>query len=140
MPYAELHRLPGDEPERDTTLAPDELILELELPFLPASARSTYRKVRDRASFAFALVSVAAAVHLEDGVVRDLRIAWGGVAHKPWRAERAERAMVGRRLDVESLAAAVDEELEAATASEQSAYKLDLVRNTTVHTLLELAG
>ncbi|WP_369759035.1 xanthine dehydrogenase family protein subunit M [Marmoricola sp. URHB0036] len=140
VPYAELHRLPGDEPERDTTLAPDELILELELPFLPASARSTYRKVRDRASFAFALVSVAAAVHLEDGVVRDLRIAWGGVAHKPWRAERAERAMVGRRLDVESLAAAVDEELEAATASEQSAYKLDLVRNTTVHTLLELAG
>jgi xanthine dehydrogenase YagS FAD-binding subunit len=139
LPYAELHRLPGDRPDRDTTLAPDELILELEIPYLPTPMASTYRKVRDRASFAFALVSVAAAVHHEEGVVRDVRLAWGGVAHKPWRAERAEQALIGRRLDVESIAAAVDEELDDATTGPESAYKLDLVRNTTVHTLLQLA-
>jgi xanthine dehydrogenase YagS FAD-binding subunit len=138
LPYGELHRLPGDQPERDTTLGADELITELEIPFLADSTRSTYRKVRDRASYAFALVSVAAAVRLEDGIVRDLRIAWGGVAHKPWRAERTEEALLGRRLDVGSIAAAVDEELAAARSNEESAYKLDLVRNTTVHTLLQL--
>jgi xanthine dehydrogenase YagS FAD-binding subunit len=139
VPYAELHRLPGDRPELDTTLAADELILELEIPFLPTPTASTYRKVRDRASFAFALVSVAAALHQTEGVVRDVRLAWGGVAHKPWRAERAEEALVGRRLDAESVAAAVDAELVDATAGPETAYKLDLVRNTTVQTLLQLA-
>lgn len=138
LPFAELHRLPGDRPDRDTTLAPGELITDLEIPFLHPGARSTYRKVRDRASFAFALVSVAAAVHVEDGVVRDLRLAWGGAAHKPWRAGRAERAMIGQRLDADSVSAAVEEELAAATTSEESAYKLPLLRSSTVHTLLQL--
>jgi xanthine dehydrogenase YagS FAD-binding subunit len=138
LSFGELHRLPGDRPEDDTTLAADELILELEIPFLPAPARSTYRKVRDRAAYAFALVSVAAALHCEDGVVHDLRLAWGGMAHKPWRAQRAERALLGQRLDAESIAAALDEELASAMPSQESGYKLDLVRSTTVHTLLQL--
>ena len=139
LPFAELHRLPGDHPEQDTTLAQGDLITGLEIPYLPPTTRSTYRKVRDRASYAFALVSVAAAVQLEDGVVRDVRIAWGGAAHMPWRARRAERALVGGRLETDSVVAAVDEELADATASEESAYKLDLLRNCTVHTLLQLA-
>jgi xanthine dehydrogenase YagS FAD-binding subunit len=139
LAYADLHRLPGDHPERDTTLAPGELITELEIPFLPAGSRSTYRKVRYRAAYAFALVSVAASLRIEEGVVRDVRIAWGGVAHKPWRAERAEAALIGRPLDAEVVGAAVDEELAEASSAEQTAYKLPLVRNTTVHTLVQLA-
>ncbi|NUS64076.1 MAG: xanthine dehydrogenase family protein subunit M, partial [Saccharothrix sp.] len=95
VPLVELHRLPGDEPHRDTVLSPAELITAVDLPPLPAGARSLYRKVRDRASFAFALVSVAAVLRVEDGVVRDVRLALGGVAHKPWRARRAEDVLRG---------------------------------------------
>src|SRR6185295_11610497 len=89
IPLAELHRLPGEEPERDTVLGHGELITAVELPPL-AFAKSRYRKVRDRASYAFALVSVAAALDLAGGIVRDVRLALGGVAHKPWRATTAE--------------------------------------------------
>jgi xanthine dehydrogenase YagS FAD-binding subunit len=139
LPLAELHRLPGDQPNLDTTLGRSELITGIEIPFSPVAALSTYRKVRDRASYAFALVSVAAAVHLEHGAVRDVRIAWGGVAHKPWRAERAERALVGQQLEPDVIGAAVEEELENAASGDENAYKVTLVRNTTVHTLLQLA-
>jgi xanthine dehydrogenase YagS FAD-binding subunit len=139
LPLTELHRLPGDQPQLDTTLGTGELITGIEIPSSPVAALSTYRKVRDRASYAFALVSVAAAVHLEDGEVRDVRIAWGGVAHKPWRAQRAERALVGRQLDTVTIDAAVDAELEGAVSGDENAYKLAMVRNTTVHTLVQLA-
>ncbi len=97
VPLTELHRLPGEHPEIETVLLPGELITAVELPPLPFAARSAYRKVRDRASYAFALVSVAAAVDLDGGVVRDVRLALGGVAHKPWRAWRAEEALRGLR-------------------------------------------
>jgi xanthine dehydrogenase YagS FAD-binding subunit len=137
LPFDELHRLPGDDPTADTTLAPDELICSIELP--PAPPRSTYRKVRDRASFAFALVSVGAALELDGDTVREVRIAWGGVAHKPWRARRAEAALLGRPLTEDAVRAAADEELAAAETTDETAYKVPMVRNTTVQTLLELA-
>ncbi len=96
LPLTDLHRLPGEHPEIETTLEPGELITAVELPALPFAARSTYRKVRDRASYAFALVSVAAALELDGGTVKDVRLALGGVAHKPWRAWKAEAALRGQ--------------------------------------------
>ena len=136
--FEDLHRLPGSDPSSDTTLKPDEMILAVEVPWSGATSCSTYRKVRDRASFAFALVSVAAVLQVEGDTVRDVRIAWGGVAHKPWRARRAEAALVGGPLDEERVRAAVEEELAAAETTEETAYKVPMVRNTTIHTLLEL--
>jgi xanthine dehydrogenase YagS FAD-binding subunit len=114
VPFTELHRLPEDAPERDTVLARGELITAIDLPELPLARRSHYRKVRDRASYAFALVSVAAALDVTDGVVRDSRIAFGGVAHKPWRAYRAEAALLGAPSTVDSFRAAAEAELSAA--------------------------
>ena len=141
---ADLHRLPGDRPDLDTTLAHGELIVAVELPGSPTARRSTYVKVRDRASYAFALVSVAAAIDLDDGpagaVVRDVRLAWGGVAHKPWRATRAEEALRGQRLTTEAVRAAADAELERAATGPESAYKVAMVRNTTELALRRLAG
>src|SRR5581483_10688153 len=95
IPLVDFHRLPGDEPQRDTVLDHGELITAVELPPLAFAARSRYRKVRDRASYAFALVSVAAALDVEDGIVREAGIALGGVAHRPWRATKAEAALRG---------------------------------------------
>jgi xanthine dehydrogenase YagS FAD-binding subunit len=140
IPIAELHRLPGDEPERDTTLAHGELITAVDLPELPVAARSTYRKVRDRASYAFALVSVAAALAVEDGSVSDVRIAFGGLAHKPWRAERAEQALRGAPATDESFAAAADAELEAAEPLRDNAFKLPMARGALTAVLRELAA
>jgi xanthine dehydrogenase YagS FAD-binding subunit len=132
FPFAALHRLPGDEPERDTGLRHGELITAVELRHSATARRSTYVKVRDRASYAFALVSVAVGLDLdESGVVRDVRIAWGGVAHKPWRAERAEEALRGRPLTEAAVRAAADAELQQARTSPGTEYKLPMVRNAT---------
>jgi xanthine dehydrogenase YagS FAD-binding subunit len=139
LPMPGLHRLPGDDPQRDTELLPGELITAVELPPLPLAARSTYRKVRERASFAFALVSVAAALDVQDGVVRDCRIALGAVAHAPWRAERAEAALRGQPATEESFAAGADAELAEARPLEENAYKVPLARRTLVRTLADLA-
>ncbi|AZM50233.1 molybdopterin dehydrogenase [Streptomyces sp. WAC 06738] len=140
LPLADLHRLPGDAPERDTVLAHGELITAVELP--PASdmtRRSAYRKVRERASYAFALVSVAAALDVDDdGVVRDVRIALGGVAHKPWRAARAEDVLRGAPAAEESFRLAADAELAAAEVRDGNAYKVPLARNTMVAVLRDL--
>src|SRR5689334_6752342 len=95
IPLVHFYRLPGDEPQRDTMLEHGDLITGVDLPPLTFATRSHYRKVRDRASYAFALVSVAAALDVSDGVVRDVRIALGGVAHMPWRAAKAEAALRG---------------------------------------------
>jgi xanthine dehydrogenase YagS FAD-binding subunit len=136
----DLYRLPGDQPERDTTLRHGDLITAVELPAQSVAAHSTYRKARDRASFAFALVSVAAALELTaDGVVEEVRIAWGGVAHRPWRASRAEAALVGRPLDEAAARAAAEVELDAAQPTAQTAYKVPMVRNLTALTLVTLA-
>jgi xanthine dehydrogenase YagS FAD-binding subunit len=134
IPVESLHRLPGELPEQDTVLEHGELITAVELPATATSRRSTYVKVRDRASYAFALVSVAVGLDLDDSdhTVRDVRIAWGGVAHKPWRATRAEEALTGVRLSEPAVRAAVDEELRSARASGGTEYKVAMVRNATV--------
>jgi xanthine dehydrogenase YagS FAD-binding subunit len=135
FPFTELHRLPGDEPERDTTLEPGELITAIELPPLPLARRSVYRKVRERASFSFALVSVAAALDAEDGAVRDARLALGGVAHRPWRANAAEEALRNGA----SFADAAEAELAAARPLRDNGFKVALARNLIRRTLEELA-
>ncbi len=138
LPLVDLHRLPGDEPERDTVLAHGELITAVELPPLPFAVRSRYRKVRDRASYAFALVSVAAALDVADGVVRDVRLALGGVAHKPWRAWQAEAALRGAPATEETFRRAADAELAAAQPLPGNAFKVPLARTLIVRTLLDL--
>lgn len=138
VPLVDFHRLPGDEPQRDTVLEHGELITAVDLPPLPVAERSRYRKVRDRASYAFALVSVAAAIEVSDGVVSDVRIALGGVAHKPWRATLAERALRGERPTEAAFARAADAELEAAEPLRENAFKVPLARSTIVRTLSEL--
>jgi xanthine dehydrogenase YagS FAD-binding subunit len=139
IPLADLHRLPGDEPERDTVLERGELITAVELPELPFAANSRYRKVRDRASYAFALVSVAAALDLTDGIVADVRVALGGVAHKPWRALKLEAALRGQPATEAAFATAVEAELADAQTSPGNAFKVPLARNAVVRTLAELA-
>ena len=135
----DLYRLPGDEPGRDTTLEHGDLITGVLLPPLPAAASSTYRKVRERASYAFALVSVAAALELTDGVIADVRIALGGVAHKPWRAKRAEDRLRGERFGEHVVRAAAETELAQAAPLADNAFKVPMVRNTLVSVLRELA-
>jgi xanthine dehydrogenase YagS FAD-binding subunit len=138
IPLTDLHRLPGDHPERDTVLERGELITAVDLPPLPMAARSRYRKVRDRASYAFALVSVAAALQVADGVVGDVRLALGGVAHKPWRATTAEQALRGAPATQDSFRAAAEAELAGARTLPGNAFKVPLARNVIVSTLLEL--
>jgi xanthine dehydrogenase YagS FAD-binding subunit len=138
IPLDDLHRLPGDEPERDTVLAHGELITAIDLPPLAFAARSRYRKVRDRASYAFALVSVAAALDVADGVVRDVRLALGGVAHKPWRAWKAEAALRGATATEEAFRRAAEAELADAQPLPGNAFKVPLARNLIVRTLLDL--
>jgi xanthine dehydrogenase YagS FAD-binding subunit len=139
LPITELYRLPADEPQRDTTLEHAELITAVDLAPLRFSASSRYRKVRERASYAFALVSVAAALEVRDGMVRDARIALGGVAHMPWRAHKAEDAVRGRPATEESFRAAAEAELAAAVPLRDNAYKVPLAVNVMTRTLLELA-
>jgi len=138
IPLVNFHRLPGDEPRRDTVLERGELITAVDLPPLAFATRSHYRKVRDRASYAFALVSVAAAIDVADGKVRDARIAFGGVAHVPWRATKAESVLRGAPVTEESFRQAADAELADAQPLRDNAFKVPLARNTLVRTLLDL--
>ncbi len=130
IPVIELHRLPGNAPERDTVLQHGDLIVAVELPALPMAVNSAYYKVRDRASYAFALVSVAAALEVRNGQVADVRIAFGGIAHKPWRALRAEAALRGAPATAERYGRAADAELADARPLQHNAFKIPLVRNT----------
>lgn len=139
IPLTELHRLPGGSPEQDTVLRRGELITAVELPPPDFTATSRYRKVRDRASYAFALVSVAAALDVADGgTVRDVRIALGGVAHKPWRAWKAEETLRGTPATWDSFRDAAAAELTQADPLPGNAFKVALARNTVVATLLDL--
>jgi xanthine dehydrogenase YagS FAD-binding subunit len=135
---SELHRLPGDEPERDTVLERGDLIVAVELP-PPAAGRSRYVKVRERASYAFAVVSLAAVLELRHGQIRDVRLALGGVAHKPWRARVAEQVLRGAEPTSETLVRAADAELAAARPLRDNAYKVEIARNLIVSVLGELA-
>jgi xanthine dehydrogenase YagS FAD-binding subunit len=137
--FEDLHRLPDHRPDEDTTLHHGDLITAVELPVSRLARTSTYYKARDRASYAFALVSVAAALDLDGDTVRDVRIAWGGVAHKPWRARRAEDALRGGPLTEETVRAAATAELDAAATSAGNEFKVPMVRNATTMVLLQLA-
>ena len=139
LPLNDFHRLPGDRPELDTNLPPGALITAVEIPPPPSGARSTYRKVRDRASYAFALTSVAAELVSEDGTVTAARIALGGVAHKPWRATLTEQALVGQVASEDAFRAAADAELKHAKPLSGNEFKVELTRRTIVATLLGLA-
>ena len=138
LPFVEFHRLPGGRPDIETELRPGELITAVELPPLSFSARSTYRKVRDRSSYAFALVSVAAAIAVREGVVEDVRIALGGVAHKPWRAWKAEEALRGKPAGDASFRQAAEAEMEEAAGLAHNGFKIELARRTIAATLADL--
>lgn len=138
VPIGEFHRLPGDTPQHDTTLAPGELVTAVVVPTGPWLTRSRYRKVRDRASYAFALVSVAAALELDGATVRQVRVALGGVAHKPWRATILEAQLTGREATDDELASAARAELEPATGGADTAFKIDLAVRTITATLRRL--
>jgi xanthine dehydrogenase YagS FAD-binding subunit len=139
LPLTQIHRLPEDHPEIETVLEPGELITAVELPPLPFAVRSTYRKVRDRASYAFALVSVAAALEVDHGKVKDVRLAMGGVAHKPWRALKAEAALKGKPATEESFRTAAAAELADARPLRDNAFKIKLAERTLIAVLMELA-
>jgi xanthine dehydrogenase YagS FAD-binding subunit len=140
LPLTELHRLPVDHPEIDTALEQGDLITAVELPPLPFAKTSTYRKVRDRASYDFALVSVAAALQLDGGRIGDVRIALGGVAHKPWRATKAEAALRSGPATAEAYRAAAIAELAGANPLRDNSFKVELVTRTLIAVLGDLAG
>jgi xanthine dehydrogenase YagS FAD-binding subunit len=137
--FADFHRLPGDTPERDNLLADDELITGIELPAESFASHSNYLKIRDRASYAFALVSVAAALDLDGGMVRDARLALGGVAHKPWRDKGVERLLIGKPATREHFAAAADAMLADAQPLAHNAFKVKLARRAIIRALSDAA-
>jgi len=137
IPFAEFHRLPGDTPQIDTNLRRDELITAIDL---PATANvfadhSYYLKVRDRASYAFALVSVAAALDIRDDVIQEARVAMGGVAHKPWRATKVESTLTGQRAEESSFRSAAEAEMQSAVGTEHNRFKIELGRRAIVRAL-----
>ncbi|KAB2386340.1 FAD binding domain-containing protein [Actinomadura montaniterrae] len=131
--------LPGDTPDRERALEHGELITAIEVPAVPVARRSVYVKVRDRASYEFALASVAAAIHVQDGAIADVRLALGGVATKPWRARAAERSLLGGPATPDAFAEAAGRELAAAVPRPLNAYKVELARRTIVRALTALA-
>lgn len=140
IPFTEFHRLPGDRPEKDNTLEKDELIVAVTLPDSPYTQHAHYLKVRDRASYAFALVSVAAALELEGKTIKSARLAMGGVAHKPWRLQEVEKALVGKTVSEATFQQAAQQAMTGARAYEYNAFKLKLAPNTIVEALKMAAG
>ncbi len=140
LPLTDLHRLPEDRPDIETVLEPSDLICAVEVPALSFCTHSTYRKVRDRASYAFALVAVAAAIKLDGDTVTDVRLALGGVATKPWRAWTAEAALRGKPATTESFRAAAEAELAGAKPLRDNGFKVQLAKRTIVAVLDELTG
>lgn len=140
IPFAEFHRLPGNRPDLDTTLRPGELITAVDLPPPAFAEHARYLKVRDRASYAFALVSVAAALQFDGGVVSQVRIALGGVAHKPWRASIAERMLTGLPLGDAALREAAAAELREARPQHENGFKVTLAQRAIVRAVNAAAG
>lgn len=137
--FADFHRLPGDAPQRDNQLADDELITAVELPAPGFAGQGTYLKIRDRASYAFALISVAASLELDGEVIRDVRLALGGVAHKPWRDKVVEQLLVGKPVSRENFAEAADALLADAEPLEHNAFKVKLARRAIIRALSDAA-
>ncbi|MDI4236873.1 xanthine dehydrogenase family protein subunit M [Bradyrhizobium sp. Arg237L] len=138
-PFADFHRLPGDSPHIDTNLGPDEIITAIEVPAKGFASNHSYLKIRDRMSYAFALISVAAALELKDGMIQEARLALGGVAHKPWRNPAAEAALRGRPADEASFAGAADLLLRDARPQAHNGFKVDLARRAIIRTLSQAA-
>ena len=139
IPIASLHVLPATRPERETVLNPGEVITSIEIPPLPFARRSLYLKVRDRASYAFALASAAVALDLANGTIRDARVALGGVATKPWRSTAAERALIGKRAAPATFRAAAEAALRGAVAHRDNAFKVELAKRTLVRALTQVS-
>jgi xanthine dehydrogenase YagS FAD-binding subunit len=140
IPIVDLHVVPGDHPERESVLQPGELITAVRLPKRPGMAQSRYIKVRDRASYAFALTSVAATLAIEGGRIREARVALGGVGTKPWRSVEAERVLVGKPPDRATFALAAAAAVEGARPRKHNAFKVELLRRTIVRTLATVKG
>lgn len=139
IPIGDFHRLPGDTPEVETSLQPDELITAVDLPKISFAARSHYLKVRDRAQYAFALVSVAAALELDNGTIKTARIALGGVAHKPWRASKAEETLAGKKGNADTFRAAAEAELASARGYKYNTFKIELAKRAITQALTTVA-
>ena len=129
--------MPGDTPQLDNNLQPNEIITAIELPARDFAANHSYLKIRDRLSYAFALVSVAAALELEGGRIKEARVAIGGVAHKPWRKPEAEAALRGQAADETAFAKAADVLLRDATGVEHNAFKVGLARRAVIRALTQ---
>ena len=141
IPLLEFHRLPGDTPQHETNLQSGELITAIDLPALPYAKRSYYLKVRDRNSYAFALVSVAVVLDVDEGgTIRRAHLAMGGVAHKPWRAEKAEKALLGKKPEPEALRAAAEAELKGAKGYKDNAFKIELAKRSIVRAVTTAAA
>jgi xanthine dehydrogenase YagS FAD-binding subunit len=142
IPFTDFHRLPGDTPQMDTNLKHDELITAIDLPTASSvfAPHSYYLKVRDRASYAFALVSVAAALEVQDRVIRRARVGMGGVAHKPWRAREAELALTGARVNEQTFRRAAEVAMQGARGYEHNRFKIELGRRAIVRALTIAAG
>ena len=136
IPIQDFHRLPGDTPQRDTNLEHGELIVAIELPRSNFAKNSYYLKVRDRASYAFALIAVAAALELDGGTIRQARVVLGGVAHKPWRSREAETALAGRPASEQSFRVAADAALAGARPLAHNGYKVELGKRAVVRALM----
>lgn len=140
IPIDEFHRLPGNTPEKETNLQHGELIVAIELPESSFAKNSYYLKVRDRASYAFALVAVAAALELEDNLIRNARVVLGGVAHKPWRSREAEAALAGKPASQETFQRAAEAALKDAKPLAHNAYKVELGKRAVVRALTRASG
>ncbi|SEL76192.1 xanthine dehydrogenase YagS FAD-binding subunit [Stigmatella aurantiaca] len=140
VPFTDFHLMPGTTPQRETVLEHGDLVLSVDVPALPAAKRSLYIKVRDRASYAFALASVAAALEVEGGVIRQARLALGGVATKPWRAVAAEQKLVGQAPSPQLFQEAAKAALEGAKAREHNGFKVELAQRIIVRALTTLGG
>lgn len=140
IPINDFHRLPGDTPHVDTNLRADELIVAVDLSSSPLARRSRYLKIRDRAQYAFALVSVAAALDIQQGRIGAARLALGGVAHKPWRALEAEKVLTGARADAQTFKAAAEAVVKDAAPQKHNAFKVELARRAVVRLLSDVAG
>jgi xanthine dehydrogenase YagS FAD-binding subunit len=136
--FGEFHLIPGNTPELETLLKPGELILSVDLPHLPYAEKSKYLKIRDRASYEFALVSVALLTEVAGGVFKNVRVAFGGVGTKPWRSPEAEKVLTGAPLNEEVFKAAGEAAMKDARPGKQNAFKVELAKRTLTRALREM--
>ncbi|RYU82794.1 FAD binding domain-containing protein [Hymenobacter persicinus] len=140
VPVTEFYRLPGTTPQRETVLEPDELIVAVTIPVTPHARRSTYLKVRERSSYAYALASAAVGLDVQGGIIRAARVALGGVGTKPWRSPEAEKVLTGAPATDATFRAAAAAALRDAQPREHNRYKVELAQNTLVQALRQVAA